>query len=323
MSAPVLEVAGLRVAYRGEGAPVQALRGVDLVVARGEIVGLVGESGCGKSTLAAALLGLLPPAARVEAGTVRLGGADLLRLPERERRRLRGPDVALVPQDAMSAFSPVHRLGDQLVDFQHNLPGLSRRERRERAGAMLARTGLADPRACLDRYPHELSGGMRQRAAIAAALLLRPALLVADEATTALDVTMEAQILHLLRGLREETGGAILVVTHHLGVVGEICDRVHVMYAGEIVEEGTVAEVHLDPRHPYSRALLACDPAGLDGHRRILPVIPGRPPDLARPPPGCGFAARCPLASARCRAETPPRVRLSATRAVLCHAVAA
>jgi len=323
MTEPVVAVEGLRVAYLGDGAPVQAVRGIDLLARPGEIVGIVGESGCGKSTLAGAILGLLPPAARVETGAVRLKGLDLLALPERDRRRLRGPGVALVSQDPMTAFSPVHRLGDQLADFQHNLSGLSRRVRRERAAGMLDRVGLADARACLDRYPHELSGGMRQRAAVAAALLLRPALLIADEPTTALDVTMEAQVLHLLRELRDETGGAILVITHHLGVVGEICDRVYVMYAGEIVEEGRVEEVHLAPRHPYTRALLSCDPGTLAERARILPTIPGHPPDLATPPPGCGFAPRCPLASERCRTQRPPRVRVSPTQAALCHAVAA
>jgi len=320
---PLLAVEGLKVAYRGDGAPVQALRGVDLVAHRGEIVGIVGESGCGKSTLAAALIGLLPEGARVEGGQVLLDGTDLLALPEAARRRLRGPGIAAVFQDPMTAFSPVLTLGDQLADFQHNLAGPSRRERRARAGAMLGRVGIGDPEACLGRYPHELSGGMRQRAAVAAALLMRPSVLVADEPTTALDVTMEAQILHLLRELRTEADGAIVVINHHLGVIGEVCDRVYVMYAGEVVEEGTVDEIHHAPRHPYTRALIACDPGHLGARARLLPTIPGRPPDLSPPPAACGFAPRCPLASERCRRLRPPRIQVSATQAALCHAALA
>lgn len=310
----LLAVERLCVAYPGEGGPVHALRGVDLRVDRGEIVGVVGESGCGKSTLASALLGLLPPGATAE-GRVVLDGHDLLALPERGRRRLRGPTVSLVSQDPMGALSPVLTVAEQLCDFQHNLR-LSRRDRHDRAREALGSVGLPD--ALLARFPHELSGGQRQRVAIAAALLNRPALLVADEPTTALDVTTEAQVLDLLGRLRGDAGTAVVLVTHHLGVVGALCDRVVVLYAGEIVEEGRVEEVHDDPRHPYTRALLACDPGALAARARRLPTIPGRPPGLAAPPPGCSFAPRCPRALGRCLTP-PPRVRLSPSHAALCH----
>ncbi len=311
----VLQVEGLRISY---GA-VQALRGASLVARRGEVIGIVGESGCGKSTLASALIGLPAPGARMS-GKVEIGGRDIAALPERKRREMRGEAVAMIFQDPMTAFNPVLTLGQQLVDFQHR-SDVPRRERRARAAAMLARVGLPDPDLALGRHIHELSGGMRQRAAIAAALLMRPQLLVADEPTTALDVTMEAQIIHLLRELRHEHQGSIVVITHHLGVIGELCDRVYVMYAGEIVEEGTTDKIYHDPRHPYTQALIACDPANIEGMVDRLPTIPDRLPDLDPPPPGCGFAQRCPVAMERCRVEAPPRVVVGPGHAAACHRV--
>ena len=318
MTAVPLDIRGLCVDYLGDGGPVRALRGVDLVARAGEIVGIVGESGCGKSTLAAATLALLAANARVSGGQVRIAGTDILAQAEPRRRALRGRAVAMVFQDPATAFNPVLTLGAQLVDYQHHL-NLPRAERRGRAVAMLARVGLPDPALAMDRFMHELSGGMRQRAAIAAALLVAPEVLIADEPTTALDVTMEAQILHLLRELRGSHRGAIVVITHHLGVVGEICDRVYVMYAGEVVEEAPVDDLYHRPAHPYTRALIACDPAALSGRRAELPTIPGQPPDLSHPPAGCAFAARCHLATDRCRSLPPPWVTLGAGRAARCH----
>lgn len=311
----VLRVEGLSISY---GA-VQALRSASLAARRGEVIGIVGESGCGKSTLASALIGLPAPGARMS-GKVEIGGRDIVALPERARRSMRGAAVAMIFQDPMTAFNPVLTLGQQLVDFQHR-SNVTRREKHARAKAMLARVGLPDPDLALGRHIHELSGGMRQRAAIAAALLMRPQLLVADEPTTALDVTMEAQIIHLLRELRHEHQGAIVVITHHLGVIGELCDRVYVMYAGEIVEEGTTDEIYHDPRHPYTKALIACDPANIEGMVDRLPTIPDRLPDLDPPPPGCSFAARCPVVMERCRSEAPPRVVIGPTHAASCHRV--
>nr|WP_255613821.1 ABC transporter ATP-binding protein [Pseudogemmobacter faecipullorum] len=300
---------------------MQAVRQVSLTARAGEVVGIVGESGCGKSSLASALIGLPPEGARLS-GAVRISGADLLAMPEEGRRRLRGDRIAMIFQDPMSAFNPVLTLGAQLIDFQHR-SALSRRARQAKAEAMLARVGLPDPGLAMQRCLHELSGGMRQRAAIAAALLVSPELLIADEPTTALDVTMEAQIIHLLRGLRDEYHGAIVIITHHLGVVGELCDRVYVLYAGEVVEEGTADEIYHNPRHPYTEALIACDPAHLaPGSVIRLPVIAGRLPDMTRPPEGCAFAPRCARAESRCHLQPPPRVQVSDSQAALCHRVA-
>lgn len=314
---PLLEIDALDIAYRTEAGTLSALRGASLVAHAGEVIGIVGESGCGKSTLASAVINLLPQNAEVTHGALRYKGQDILTLPPEAQRALRGAEIAMIFQDPMTAFNPVLTLGAQLVDFQHAAP-ISRAEKMARARALLARVGMADPDLILRRYPHQLSGGMRQRVAIAAALLMNPTVLVADEPTTALDVTMEAQIIHLLRDLRREYQGAILVITHHLGVVAELCDRVYVMYAGQVVEEALVDDLFHAPRHPYTRALLACDPGHFASATPVLPTIPGRLPDLRQPPEGCSFAPRCPLASAVC-AATVPRVRISATQSVLCY----
>ena len=322
MSEPVLSVENLSLRYRVAGGAVAALRNVSLSVRQGEVLGIAGESGGGKSSLAAAMIDLAGANAEVTAGAIRLRGQDILRLDQAARRRLRGREIAMVFQDPMTAFNPVLTVGAQLVDFQFNLDGVPGREKRARARDMLARVGLSDPDLVMGRYPHELSGGMRQRAAIAAALLMRPAVLIADEPTTALDVTMEAQIIHLLRELRAQYGCAIVIVTHHLGVIAELCDRVAVMYAGEVVEEAPVDELFHDPRHPYTRALIACDPARIGKATGRLPAIGGRLPDLSDPPPGCAFAARCGIATDRCRTVPPPRVAPGADRSVLCHEAA-
>jgi oligopeptide/dipeptide ABC transporter ATP-binding protein len=316
----MIRVENLSLSYATDRGPLQALRDVSLHAGAGEVVGIVGESGCGKSTLALAMPMLLPQNARITEGRILLDGQDIVSLPEAARRPLRGPGIAMVFQDPMTAFNPVLTIGEQLVDAQTNLHR-PHREAEAAAHALLARVGLPDPAAILRRHVHELSGGMRQRVGIAAALLLTPRVLVADEPTTALDVTMEAQILHLLRDLRTDHRGAILVITHHLGVVGELCDRVYVMYAGEVVEEAPVDTLYHAARHPYTRALMACDPAALPGRVSPLPTIPGRLPDLVTPPPGCAFADRCPMVQGHCRTSPPPRVTLAPGHAVLCHEV--
>lgn len=311
----VLSVDELSVSYRIPGGRLRAVRNVSLSVDRGEVLGIMGESGCGKSTLAAAMIGLLPVGASVDNGAIRLNGTDMLRLSADEQRRLRGQSIAMVFQDPMTAFNPVLTIGRQLADFigahdasRHSLADIA---------AILEQVGIPDPARCLGRYPHELSGGMRQRVAIAAALLMKPDVLIADEPTTALDVTMEAQIIHLLRDLRTSFDGAIVIVTHHLGVIAELCDRVAVMYAGEVVEEAAVEALFHDPRHPYTRALLSCDPAVVQPGAGHLPTIGGRIPDLSALPPGCAFAARCALSESVC-ATPVPRLQ-AAGRAVLCH----
>ena len=311
---PLLEVDNLTIAY----GPLAALRGASLVANAGEVIGIVGESGCGKSTLIAGILGLNAANARVLSGAVRLEGTDLLGLPPDERRRLRGRDIAMVFQDPMTAFNPVIPLGDQLVDFQHHDDTVSLAEKRARAERMLARVGIPDAGLRLDGFAHEISGGMRQRVAIAAALLAHPKVLIADEPTTALDLTMEAQIIHLLRELRDGVNGAILIVSHHLGVIAELVDRVYVMYAGEIVEEGPVEAIFDDPRHPYTKALLACDPARFHEDLVEFPVIPGELPSLAALPAGCVFQPRCARAEGIC--ATPPTLLTTGDRhAARCH----
>ena len=321
MSGPILKVETLSVTYASEEGPLQALRGASLEAHAGEAIGIVGESGCGKSTLAAALIMLLAANARVSAGRILFNGTDLTALPERGKRALRGRHIAMVFQDPMTSFNPVLTIGAQLVDFQATGASGTMREKRERAEAMLKRVGIPDPARCMGLFVHELSGGMRQRAAIAAALLMRPEVLVADEPTTALDVTMEAQIIHLLRELRGDYNGAIVIVTHHLGLVGELCDRVYVMYAGEVVEEGLTDDVYHQPRHPYTQALIACDPANLDAGLSQLPTIPGRLPDLVEPPAGCGFADRCPKVMPICRKTAPPYVEVGPRQFARCHGV--
>ena len=319
MSQPLLAIEDLSVAYGSEEGAIQALRHASLEARAGEVIGIVGESGCGKSTLAAALIKLLAANAAVTSGRILFKGQDILSLPAAEQRKLRGRNIAMVFQDPMTAFNPVLTLGEQLVDFQDHRKDASKAEKRNRAAAMLARVGIPDPAFNLRRYVHELSGGMRQRVAIAAALLMTPDVLVADEPTTALDVTMEAQIIHLLRELRREYNGAIIVITHHLGLVGELCDRVYVMYAGEVIEAGPADEIYHRPGHPYTRALIACDPAHLADRVTVLPTIPGRLPDLVHLPQGCSFASRCPRVTDRCRSALPPVVEIGTSHIARCH----
>jgi oligopeptide/dipeptide ABC transporter ATP-binding protein len=321
MSEALLEVENLSISYQSDSGLLKALRNANLVARAGEVIGIVGESGCGKSTLASALINLIPSNGVVTSGSVHFRGRDILSLPENEKRAIRGQHIAMIFQDPMTAFNPVLTIGDQLIDYQEHCLGVSRAEKRKRAAAMLVQVGIPDPDHNLGRYVHELSGGMRQRAAIAAALLVTPDILVADEPTTALDVTMEAQIIHLLRELRTDYKGAIIVITHHLGLIGELCDRVYVMYAGEVVEEGLIDDIYHTPRHPYTKALIACDPAHLAERTTTLPTIPGRLPDLVNLPQGCSFASRCTLVHDRCHTEAPAMVALSATRQVRCHAV--
>jgi oligopeptide/dipeptide ABC transporter ATP-binding protein len=311
----LLAVEDLTVTYRGPAGRLPALRRVSLSVARGEVLGIVGESGCGKSTLAAAMMNLLPQGARIDGGRVRLDGQDVRSLPEAAQRRLRGRRLAMVFQDPMTAFNPVLSIGAQLADF-------TRIADRVRLAAALAEVGIPDPARCLARFPHELSGGMRQRVAIAAALLVEPDVLIADEPTTALDATMEAKILQLFRELKGRLGGALVIVTHHLGVIAALCDRVAVMYAGQVVEEAPVDAIFHDARHPYTRALLACDPAAVDPGTGRLPAIGGSLPDLAALPGGCAFAPRCPNCMALCTTP-PPRAAIGPARSALCHRVAA
>jgi peptide/nickel transport system ATP-binding protein len=275
--APVLDLVDLTVTYSGVA---QAVAGVSLQVRPGEVVGLIGESGSGKSTLAHAILGLLPPSAKIGGTRLTLDGHNMLTASKSELTALRGPAAAMVFQNPMATFSPLHTIGRQLTDFLWRDTRSSRAEKRRQIVAALAEAGISDPNARFDAYPFELSGGMLQRVAIAAALLMKPALLIADEPTTALDVTMEAQILHLMRELRAKTGVAILMISHQLGVIAEICDRVAVMYAGRIVEENDAQAIFSNPQHPYTRALLACELSLIKSGGGRLPVIDWQEQDV-------------------------------------------
>jgi len=313
----VLEVRDLTISFRTPRGLVHALRGVDLTVPRGRIVGIVGESGSGKTTLISAALALLAPNAIIERGRVLFEGRDVLAMTPAELDALRGRRIAMVFQDTMTSLNPVVPIGSQMVHIQHRDPA-SAAAKRSRAIAALERVGIADAADRFDDYPHRFSGGMRQRIAIAMALLMKPTLLIADEPTTALDVTLEAQIIYLLKELREELAGTILFVSHNLGLIAELCDEVAVMYAGEVVERADVATMFHAARHPYTRLLLACDPARIETRARLLPTIPGEVPDLLGVPAGCPFAPRCPEVHPACLMAPPGSYAVAPQHDVRC-----
>jgi oligopeptide/dipeptide ABC transporter ATP-binding protein len=300
-SAPaLLEVDDLRVAFRTEEGTVQAVDGVSFSVDRGEVVAVVGESGSGKSVTGMTLLGLTRSPNAIFGGSVRLEGRELMSAPEREMRHIRGNEIAMVFQDPISALNPVYRVGRQIVEQIRAHRSVSRAEAMDEAVTLMERVGIPHARERLRSYPHEFSGGMRQRVMIAMALSCSPALLIADEPTTALDVTIQAQILQELRDLREQTGAGIILITHDLGVVADIADRVIVMYAGRVVEQGTLDEIFYDPQHPYTWGLLGSITRIDSQQGERLAAIPGTPPSLLRPPQGCHFRPRCPYAREAC-----------------------
>ncbi|MEU0245653.1 dipeptide/oligopeptide/nickel ABC transporter permease/ATP-binding protein [Streptomyces sp. NPDC006235] len=317
-AADVLVVDGLSVDVHTPTGPVHVVRRVGFSVRSGETLALLGESGCGKSMTAHAVAGLLDPVAEVVGGQVRLDGEDLLGLGTRARRRLAGPGVAMVFQDALSALNPVLTVGTQLAEPFRIHEGLSRRAAKARAVELMERVGIPEARSRADAYPHQFSGGMRQRLLIATAVALRPNVLIADEPTTALDVTVQAQIMDLLRALRGEQRTALVLITHDLGLAAEHADRVAVMYAGTVVETGPVAEVFGRPHHPYTQGLLASVPAGQHRGSR-LSSIPGSPPDPGAVPAGCAFRTRCPMARERCTTHRPALTATRPGRAAACH----
>ena len=314
-AAPLLVVENLKTYFSLDGATVHAVDGVSFRLDRGEALGIAGESGCGKTTTALSLIRLLPPNARIEEGSIKLYGIDLVGKTDNALRRYRWREVSIVFQGAMNALNPVHRLRDQIAEPLTQRLGLSEKAARRRAGELLELVGIPKRRG--GAYPHELSGGMRQRAMIAMALACDPAIVIGDEPTTALDVMVQAQILALLEDLRHKLGLSLILITHDLSVIAETCDRVLVMYAGRVAEEGSVDEVFRGPRHPYTQKLLAAFP-NIRADRRTLDVIPGSPPDLRHPPPGCRFAARCPFAMPVCTEVVPPEVTFGQVR-VACH----
>ncbi|MCO6417052.1 ABC transporter ATP-binding protein [Siccirubricoccus sp. KC 17139] len=304
MQAPLLAIDGLRTVFRTPSGEVAAVDGVSLAVPRGRTLGIVGESGCGKSMLSLSVMRLVPRPGRIAAGSVKLEGRNLLTLSPAEMRDVRGGQVAMIFQEPMTSLNPVHAIGDQIIEaMQAHEPGA--RDLRDRAIEALRRVRIPAPERRLDEYPHQLSGGMRQRVMIAMALACRPKLLIADEPTTALDVTVQAQILDLLRELQAETGMSIILITHDLGVVAEMADEVAVMYAGRVVEQAPARAIFEDPQHPYTLGLLGSIPR-LDEEREKLLAIEGTVPPPFALPPGCRFAPRCPFAVKACEAAMPP-----------------
>ena len=321
--AALFQAVNLEVKYHTRQATLAALHNVNFEVNRGQIVGLVGESGCGKSTIASAVMGLLPPNGEISHGELLFEGRDLRQASESEMRKIRGCQISMIFQDPMTSLNPVFNIEQQMVDaiLAHPPDGkpISRRQARDRAVQMLTRVGIPDAETHIQNFPHQFSGGMRQRIMIATALQSRPSLLIADEPTSALDVTLEAQITDLIRGLRDELQTAILYITHDLGIVAQLCDAVVVLYAGNVVETGDVFQIFEDPLHPYTQALLRSHPSGQVNASRLV-TIRGRVPSLKELPVGCKFAPRCDLAEAVCFAEEPQASSPDGERTVLCHA---
>jgi peptide/nickel transport system ATP-binding protein len=315
-NAPLLEVKDLTVRFRMPAGSVKAVEGVSFGLADGEALGIAGESGCGKTTTALSLVRLLPANGQIRSGSIELFGIDLAQRSETQLARYRWREISIVFQGAMNALNPVRRIGDAIAEPIEVRLGQTRDASQRRAGDLLELVGIPRKRAAA--YPHELSGGMRQRAMIAMALACDPAIMIGDEPTTALDVMVQAQILELLEELRRDLGLSLILITHDLSVIAETCDRVLVMYAGRVAEEGPVRRVFAAPRHPYTRKLLSAFP-NLHADRRTLDVIPGMPPDLRHPPPGCRFAPRCPSVMPVCSELVPPEVRFADGVRVACH----
>ena len=316
--APVLEVKNLNVTFRTEAGKVHAVRGVDMAVAEGSVMGVVGESGCGKTVTMLAVLGLLPRNATVT-GSVKFRGRELLGLPARELRKLRGSKLAMIFQDPVTSLNPVFTIGHQVAEaVRVHHPDVHRQAARARAVDLLRRVGIPEPERRANDYAHQFSGGMCQRAMIAMAMANDPDVLIADEPTTALDVTIQAQILDLLRDLRRDKGVAVVLITHDLGVVAGLAEEMSVLYAGRIVEQGMVPDIYRSPRHPYTRGLLASLPkVNEQGHEALTP-IEGAPPSMLHVPSGCAFHPRCPRKEAKCVTEDP-RLRPVGPVRSACH----
>ena len=306
MAERLLDVKNLKTYFFTDEGTVRAVDGVDLYIEKGETLGIVGESGCGKSVTALSIMKLIPqPPGRIVEGEIRYDGKNLVDLPPGKMRKIRGKEISMIFQEPMTSLNPVFTCGEQIAEALRLHEGLGRRDAMAKTVDMLKLVHMANAERRVKEYPHQLSGGMRQRVMIAMALSCNPKLLIADEPTTALDVTIQAQILELLKDLSRKLGVAMLIITHNLGVVARYADRVNVMYAGRIVERGTAREIYANPRHPYTLGLLRSVPRLDEPKKAKLAPIPGQPPDLTRLPPGCAFAPRCAFAIERCRAERP------------------
>ena len=323
---PLLDVRDLRVEFKTRRGTAMVLNGVDFRLHAGETLCVVGESGCGKSMTALALLRLIPsPPGRIAGGQIDFGGEDLAQASEARMREVRGNRISMIFQEPMTSLNPVFSVGEQIAETLRLHAGLDARQARERAIEMLRQVGIPAPERRVDEYPHQLSGGMRQRVMIAMALACRPDVLIADEPTTALDVTVQAQIFDLLRELQRDKGTAILMITHDMGAVAEMADRVMVMYAGRVVEEGTTEQVLRAPRHPYTQGLIECLPelgSSRLGVRPRLTEIPGVVPSIWALGQGCAFRERCRFAEARCAAEVPPMLAVGGGHAAACWRLA-
>jgi oligopeptide transport system ATP-binding protein len=318
---PLLNVENLRTSFHTRAGIVRAVDGVSFSIEPGETVGLVGESGSGKSVTAYSLLRLIPmPPGRIEGGTAHFDGADLLQCSRKDLRAIRGARISMIFQDPMTALNPYMKIGPQVMEPLRIHAGLSRAKARDRAVEALDAVGIPEAAARLDAYPHQFSGGMRQRVMIAMALITRPALLLADEPTTALDVTVQAQILALIKKLQQDIGTAVLLITHDMGIVAGTCDRVLVMYAGRVVESASTRDLFRAPKHPYTKALLESLPAASD-KGQTLRSIPGMPPDLTALPDACAFAPRCNYAAEICLQSRPPLIEIAPRHATACRRI--
>jgi peptide/nickel transport system ATP-binding protein len=305
LTTPVLKVKDLKTVFRNGGKDVAVVNGIDFTVNEGEIVGIVGESGCGKSMTSLSIMGLVPsPHGRVSEGSIRFMDRDLLEMKESEMRKIRGGEIAMIFQEPMTSLNPAYTIGRQIDEMILLHQDVSKKEARKRTIELLKRVSIPRAEEIVNEYPHQLSGGMRQRVMIAMAMACNPKLLIADEPTTALDVTIQAQILDLMRNLQKETGSSIILITHDLGIVAETCQRVIVMYAGQIVEEGSVIEIFKNPTHPYTKGLLNSIPK-IHEQRDILDTIPGSLPSPDEIPDGCRFATRCAVVQEACWKEQP------------------
>lgn len=315
---PLLDIQQLSTVFYTEGGVARAVDDVSISVEKGEVLGIVGESGCGKSITSLSILRLVPPPGKIVSGKIILEGQNLLELPESKMRSIRGNRAALIPQDPMTSLNPVYTIGDQIIEAIELHQKVSRKQARQRAIEVLDKVRIPQAAQRIDDYPHQFSGGMRQRVMIAMALSCEPRLLIADEPTTALDVTVQAQILDLMRQIQKEQGMSIILITHDLGVVAEMCDTVAVMYAGSIVEYAKVHELFANPKHPYTVGLLNSVPKP---HTTRLSPIEGQPPSLVDLPVGCRFADRCPLATDDCRKALPPLEEKDASKGHLVRCI--
>ncbi|ABQ34982.1 MULTISPECIES: ABC transporter ATP-binding protein [Bradyrhizobium] len=317
MTAPVLSVRNLQVEFETRRGMLRAIDSVSYDIAKGEVLGVVGESGAGKSVTGLAVIGLIDPPGRISGGEILLSGLRIDNLPPEEMRKVRGKRIGMIFQDPLTSLNPLYRVGDQIIETIKTHTNLTDQQARKRAIDLLAEVGIPAPEKRIDGYPHEFSGGMRQRVVIALALCAEPELIIADEPTTALDVSVQAQIISLIKRLGRDHGTAVMLVTHDMGVIAETCDRVAVMYAGRVAEIGPVQEVIKNPLHPYAKGLMGAIPT-LAGEDKRLVQIPGAMPRLSAIPPGCSFNPRCSSAFDRCRVDRPEPLR-QGTQAVACH----